>query len=325
MARGLRNRPCPRPRLPQTSSGNSAELPGTHPGAPSRANDEARQAASQKASPIGGRPGAVLGRLVKAFHQLLQWKSRRHGGTVPPLLEYYPHCTWRDLRGRDLRAGSVRRRLDRYWVMLTTLDLRATDDPRDIVHRTVQALVEGHVVALPTETVYGLAADALNERAVEQFCEIKGRDVRHPLAISVPSREAAEDFVCEMSPLARRLCNRCWPGPLTLVASCQSPHSGGQPATRGSSGTDHRRVWLRWIPSGRSPNSWPGFIVICLDPGSDQRQSQRPSRRRRQRRGSPSSWGIRSHCCSTTVRPVMVELRQSPAFWVIAWKSCAKE
>ncbi len=47
--------------------------------------------------------------------------------------------------------------------MLTTLDLRATDDPRDIVHRTVQALVEGRVVALPTETVYGLAADALNE------------------------------------------------------------------------------------------------------------------------------------------------------------------
>ena len=109
--------------------------------------------------------------------------------------------------------------------MLTTLDLRATDDPRDIVHRTVQALVEGCVVALPTETVYGLAADALNESAVARLCEIKGRDVRHPLAISVPSREAAEDFVCEMSPLARRLCNRCWPGPLTLVASCQSPHS----------------------------------------------------------------------------------------------------
>ncbi len=57
------------------------------------------------------------------------------------------------------------------------------------------------------------------KRAVERLCEIKGRDVHHPLAISVPSREAAEDFVCEMSPLARRLCQ-----PLlarTVDAGCQ--------------------------------------------------------------------------------------------------------
>lgn len=109
--------------------------------------------------------------------------------------------------------------------MLTTLDLRATDDPRDMVHRTVQALVEGCVVALPTETVYGLAADALNQQAVERLCEIKGRPGEVPLAISVPSREAAEDFVCDWSPLARRLSQRCWPGPLTLVAPCDSPRS----------------------------------------------------------------------------------------------------
>lgn len=109
--------------------------------------------------------------------------------------------------------------------MLTTLDLRATDDPRDIVHRTVQALVEGRVVALPTETVYGLAADALNEAAVEQLYEIKGRPSDSPFAISVPSREAAEDFFCDLSPLARRLANRCWPGPLTLVVPCCSPFS----------------------------------------------------------------------------------------------------
>jgi protein-tyrosine phosphatase len=104
--------------------------------------------------------------------------------------------------------------------MLTTLDLRATDDPRDMVHRTVQALVEGRVVALPTDTVYGLAADALNERAVDELCEIKGRLNQHPLTLSVPSREAAEDYLCEASPLARRLGHRCWPGPLTLVTCC---------------------------------------------------------------------------------------------------------
>ena len=109
--------------------------------------------------------------------------------------------------------------------MLKTLDLSATDDPRDIVHRSVQALVEGQVVGLPTDTVYGLAADALSVTAVEKLCEIKGRRIDVPLAISVGSREAAEDFLCQATPLVRRLIHRCWPGPLTLVASCESPSS----------------------------------------------------------------------------------------------------
>lgn len=109
--------------------------------------------------------------------------------------------------------------------MPTVLDLRASDDVRDIVHRSVQALVEGQVIALPTETVYGLAADALNESAVERLCEIKGRDSRTPLAISVSSRESAGDFFDQLTPLARRLSYRCWPGPLTLVVPSQSERS----------------------------------------------------------------------------------------------------
>ena len=109
--------------------------------------------------------------------------------------------------------------------MLKKLDLRATDDPRDIIHRTVQALVEGQVVGVPTDTVYGLAVDALSETAIEELFRIKGRQVDVPLAISVGSREAAEDFLCEPSPLVRRLSHRCWPGPLTLVAPCDSPTS----------------------------------------------------------------------------------------------------
>ena len=93
--------------------------------------------------------------------------------------------------------------------MLKTLDLRATDDPRDIIHRTVQALVEGEVVGVPTDTVYGLAVDALSETAIEELFRIKGRPANVPLAISVGSRDAAEDFLCESSPLVRRLSYRC--------------------------------------------------------------------------------------------------------------------
>lgn len=109
--------------------------------------------------------------------------------------------------------------------MPTVLDLRSSDDVRDIVHRSVQALVEGRVIGVPTETVYGLAADALNESAVDQLCEIKGRDAMTPLAISVSSRESAGDFFDQLTPLARRLSYRCWPGPLTLVVPSQSDRS----------------------------------------------------------------------------------------------------
>lgn len=109
--------------------------------------------------------------------------------------------------------------------MSTVLDIRATDDVRDIVHRSVQALVEGRVIGVPTETVYGLAADALNESAVERLCEIKGRDTKTPLALSVSSRESAGDFFDQLTPLARRLSYRCWPGPLTLVVPSQSDRS----------------------------------------------------------------------------------------------------
>ncbi len=108
--------------------------------------------------------------------------------------------------------------------MAKILDLRATDDPRDIVHRTVQALVEGQVVGVPTDTVYGLAAHALSESAVARLCQIKQR-LDAPLAVSVGSREAAGDFCCEFSPLSRRLSYRCWPGPLTLVVPCDNRRS----------------------------------------------------------------------------------------------------
>jgi protein-tyrosine phosphatase len=105
------------------------------------------------------------------------------------------------------------------------LDLQTTDDPRDFVHLTVQALAEGQVVGVPTETVYGLAAHALCEDAVRRLCEIKGRGDDAPLAISVRSREAAGDFFCQPSGVARRLSYRCWPGPLTLVVPCDPAES----------------------------------------------------------------------------------------------------
>ncbi len=74
----------------------------------------------------------------------------------------------------------------------------------------------GGLVAIPTETVYGLAADATNDRAVARIYEAKGRPSFNPLICHVSGFEMAARFV-EFSALARRLAEKFWPGPLTLV------------------------------------------------------------------------------------------------------------
>jgi protein-tyrosine phosphatase len=97
------------------------------------------------------------------------------------------------------------------------IDIRNAEDSRDVVHRAVQALAEGQLVALPTETVYGLAASACRADAVERLIRAKGRDSKQPFALAIKSADEATDFVPDLSPLGRRLARRCWPGPVTLV------------------------------------------------------------------------------------------------------------
>lgn len=105
------------------------------------------------------------------------------------------------------------------------LDLNHIEDTRDVVHQAVAAFSEGKIVALPTETVYGLAASALNADSVKRLGEIKGRESDKPFAFAIKSYEDALDYVPDMSPLARRLARRCWPGPVTLVLPDSHPDS----------------------------------------------------------------------------------------------------
>ncbi len=83
--------------------------------------------------------------------------------------------------------------------------------------RAAALLRAGEAVGLPTETVYGLAANALDGQAVERVFEIKGRPARNPVIVHVASREMAELCVTGWPPLADRLARAFWPGPLTLV------------------------------------------------------------------------------------------------------------
>lgn len=106
------------------------------------------------------------------------------------------------------------------------IDVRSAEDARDCVHRAVQALAEGKLVAFPTETVYVLAASALNDQAVARLLEAKRRPAgQPPLTLGIKSADEAFDYVPSMSALGKRLARRCWPGPVTIVCADDHPES----------------------------------------------------------------------------------------------------
>lgn len=79
------------------------------------------------------------------------------------------------------------------------------------------ALRRGGVIVFPTETLYGLGADALDSTAVEKIFQLKGRDFAQPIPALVADREMLDSLVAEVSPLTEKLIARFWPGPLTIV------------------------------------------------------------------------------------------------------------
>jgi L-threonylcarbamoyladenylate synthase len=85
------------------------------------------------------------------------------------------------------------------------------------VDQAVRLLRSGEVVAIPTETVYGLAADALNPAAAAKIFQIKGRPSFDPLIVHLPSLEALDSLAAAFPEKARRLADAFWPGALTLV------------------------------------------------------------------------------------------------------------
>jgi L-threonylcarbamoyladenylate synthase len=85
------------------------------------------------------------------------------------------------------------------------------------VPRAAELLRAGEVVALPTETVYGLAANALDENAVAKIFAIKGRPANNPIIVHVASVEMAKRCVTNWPEIAGKLAKSFWPGPLTMV------------------------------------------------------------------------------------------------------------
>jgi L-threonylcarbamoyladenylate synthase len=83
--------------------------------------------------------------------------------------------------------------------------------------QAIAALGRGDVIVFPTETLYGLGADALNFAAVDKVFQLKGRDLRNPIPVLVSDLLMLDALVSEISPLAKQLMACFWPGPLTLV------------------------------------------------------------------------------------------------------------
>ncbi len=85
------------------------------------------------------------------------------------------------------------------------------------IEEAAQAIRRGDLIAYPTDTLYGFGTDALNERALERLFDLKGRKAGEPIPLIIGSREQLNSLVVSLTPLALRLMQAFWPGPLTLV------------------------------------------------------------------------------------------------------------
>ena len=103
--------------------------------------------------------------------------------------------------------------------MTEIFDWQQLADPRVAIRRAVEALQAGQLVGVPTETVYGVAANAASLSAVERLVQCKGRPDGKPLTLALPDPLDIFDWVPQIDELGRRLCRRGWPGPLTIVFS----------------------------------------------------------------------------------------------------------
>jgi L-threonylcarbamoyladenylate synthase len=135
------------------------------------------------------------------------------------------------------------------------------------VERGAEILLEGGVVAYPTETVYGLGADALLEPAVKRLLELKGRAPARGLSVLVSGLDQLLHFAPDAPDAARRLAERFWPGPLTIVVPTQGPELAAVatddgvgfrcsscPTARGlAAQTGHPIVSTSCNPSGEEP------------------------------------------------------------------------
>ena len=88
---------------------------------------------------------------------------------------------------------------------------------QEVINKAAEALIDGHLVAFPTETVYGLGADAKNSKAVARIYEVKTRPIDHPLIVHISSINQISKWAVDIPDYAITLARKFWPGPMTLI------------------------------------------------------------------------------------------------------------
>ena len=96
-------------------------------------------------------------------------------------------------------------------------------DKKEDIATALSLLRLGELVAVPTETVYGLAADARNTNAVEKIFTAKNRPSTHPLIVHIASLKYLTEWARDISPLVHILAKKFWPGPMTLLLNNDLP------------------------------------------------------------------------------------------------------
>src|SRR5258706_380087 len=98
------------------------------------------------------------------------------------------------------------------------------ENHRQIINACALALRAGKIVAYPTDTLYGLACDVTNKKAVERFYTIKQRQAKKPVSVIVPSVSFAKS-IAEWNSMAQKLAESFWPGALTIILPVAFRHS----------------------------------------------------------------------------------------------------
>lgn len=177
-----------------------------------------------------------------------------------------------------------------------TANFKTLGEAPENLPAAVGALKRGDVIVFPTETLYGLGADALDNAAVQRVFELKGRDPRHPIPVLVADQGMLHTLVAKIPTTAQKLMEIYWPGPLTLVLPARknipkplcNPAGGigvrisSQPiANRLIKGLGHPITATSANPSGKEPartvqeakSYFAGRVKVFIDGGTLTSQS----------------------------------------------------
>ncbi len=153
---------------------------------------------------------------------------------------------------------------------MTETEILETDHPQ-VLDRAISTLKAGGVIAIPTDTVYGLAADAWNGEAVSKLYKVKGRSEMKSIPVLLRGEGAIDEVAADLSERVRALAAEFWPGPLTLVVdrSSELPSEIGPTDTVGVRAPDHEfalmllRKYGPLAATSANPSGQPGATTAA--------------------------------------------------------------